>query len=138
MNIIVCIDDKNGMMFNKRRQSKDRILIADMIKEVGENTLWVNKYSEKQFEGFELSNLKVDERFMDLVKTGEYCFIENISLETYESQIEHIVLYHWNRTYPADFYFTIDVSNKKWQKIKEEEFIGSSHEKITKEIFERK
>lgn len=24
MKIIVCIDDKNGMMFNHRRQSKDR------------------------------------------------------------------------------------------------------------------
>ena len=39
MNIIVCVDDKNGMMFNKRRQSKDRILIADAIKEVADDKL---------------------------------------------------------------------------------------------------
>lgn len=138
MNIIVCVDDKNGMMFNKRRQSKDRILIADVLKEVEEHMLWVNEYSLKQFIDFKLSNLKVDENFMDLAKIGEYCFVENISLEIYESQIERIILYHWNRTYPADFYFTIDVENQKWQKVKEEEFVGSSHEKITKEVFERK
>lgn len=36
MNIIVCLDDKNGMMFNKRRQSQDKILrnsIKDIVKD---------------------------------------------------------------------------------------------------------
>lgn len=138
MNIIVCVDDKNGMMFNKRRQSRDRILIEDAIKEVGKNILWINEYSAKQFVDFELLNVKVDENFMDLAKNGEYCFVENISLEVYESQIERIILYHWNRVYPADFYFTMNVTDSKWQKVKVEEFVGFSHEKITKEIFERK
>ena len=33
MNIIICLDDNNGMMFNKRRQSQDRILRADLERE---------------------------------------------------------------------------------------------------------
>ena len=38
MNIIVCLDDKNGMMFNKRRQSQDKLLrsdIKELVKYVG-------------------------------------------------------------------------------------------------------
>lgn len=135
MNIIVCVDDKNGMMFNKRRQSRDRVLIQDVLKEVGENLLWMNEYSAKQFTDCKVN---VSEDFMNLAKPGEYCFVENISLEEYENEIERIILYHWNRNYPADFYFTIDVTTTLWQSVKVEEFAGSSHEKITKEIFERK
>ena len=32
MNVIAVIDDKLGMMFNKRRQSKDSELRKDMLK----------------------------------------------------------------------------------------------------------
>ena len=31
MKLIVCLDDKNGMMFNKRRQSRDRVLIENVL-----------------------------------------------------------------------------------------------------------
>ena len=34
MKVIVCVDDNNGMMFNNRRQSRDRILIEDVVKSV--------------------------------------------------------------------------------------------------------
>ena len=31
MIVMVCVDDKNGMMFNKRRQSQDRVLRQHML-----------------------------------------------------------------------------------------------------------
>ena len=31
MKIIVCLDDNSGMMFNRRRQSRDRVVIDDII-----------------------------------------------------------------------------------------------------------
>ena len=31
MVLIVCVDDHNGMMFNHRRQSQDRILRGDIL-----------------------------------------------------------------------------------------------------------
>ena len=31
MILIVCVDDHNGMMFNHRRQSQDRVLRADIL-----------------------------------------------------------------------------------------------------------
>ena len=33
MKLIVCIDEKKGMMFNHRRQSQDRVLRDDIRKE---------------------------------------------------------------------------------------------------------
>ncbi len=47
MKIIVCIDDKNGMMFNHRRQSKDREVRRDMLSYIGHHRLWMNEYSRK-------------------------------------------------------------------------------------------
>ena len=35
MRLIVCLDDKNGMAFNHRRQSRDRI-VTEKIEETGE------------------------------------------------------------------------------------------------------
>ena len=31
MKLIVCLDDNKGMMFNKRRQSRDRVLIENIL-----------------------------------------------------------------------------------------------------------
>ena len=39
MNLIVCLDDKNGMAFNGRRQSRDRLLTEDLLQTVGESCL---------------------------------------------------------------------------------------------------
>jgi hypothetical protein len=135
MIVIVCVDDKNGMMFNKRRQSKDRVLIDNMIQEIGDASLWMNAYSAKQFSEITKENLTACEEFLDLAREGEYCFVENLSLLHYENQIEQVILYHWNRNYPADFYFDLDLTD--WKIIGQEEFVGSSHEKITKEVYVR-
>ena len=46
-----------------------------------------------------------------------------------------VVLYKWNRVYPADQYFAMDLSG--WKLVETVEFPGSSHEKITEERYER-
>ena len=33
MKIIACLDDNNGLLFNNRRQSRDRVVIEDILKE---------------------------------------------------------------------------------------------------------
>lgn len=45
MIVMVCVDDKNGMMFNKRRQSQDRVLRQHMLELAGDKKLWMNAYS---------------------------------------------------------------------------------------------
>ena len=48
-------------------------------------------------------------------------------------EIEKVILYHWNRDYPADVYFPVDLS--VWKCVETKEFAGSSHEKITRERY---
>ena len=31
MKMIVCLDDRNGVSFNNRRQSRDRVVIQDIL-----------------------------------------------------------------------------------------------------------
>lgn len=50
MIAIVTIDDNNGMMFNKRRQSKDIRLIERILDIAGTNRIWVSEYSSQLFD----------------------------------------------------------------------------------------
>ena len=127
MKLIICLDDKNGMMFNKRRQSKDSAVRADIAAEVGADTLWMNPYSAKQFDDTPELNIQVDEEFL---KKGDWCFAESAAGGV---SPEQIIVYKWNRVYPADVHFDLDLSGYKLERTAE--FAGSSHEKITKVVY---
>ena len=136
MIAIVCIDDKNGMLFNNRRQSKDQILRQDIYKQTNGKILWMNEFSYHQFEEDGYENICVEEQFYLKAKEEEYCFIETLSLLEIEDKIDRLILYRWNRTYPADFWFDLPLE-EQWKLENVEEFPGKSHEKITKEEYIR-
>lgn len=71
----------------------------------------------------------------DFVQTGDYCWVEDKHLAPYADKLEQVVTFKWNRKYPGDFYF--DLPLEQWSLVSTEEFSGSSHEKITKEVYER-
>ena len=77
MILIVCVDDHNGMMFNHRRQSQDRVLRADILELTDGKKLWMNAYSRKQFAESDAERIMVDETFLDAAGDGEFCFVEN-------------------------------------------------------------
>ena len=78
----------------------------------------------------------VSENFLGEAKEGEFCFVEDADVGEYLQRIEAVILYRWNRRYPADVYFTLDL-NEKWMLERTEEFKGSSHERITKEVYKK-
>jgi hypothetical protein len=134
MIVILCIDDNKGMMFNHRRQSKDRVLLIDMIEYSKENRLYLNEYSYKLFSDFSTENIIIDSEFLDKAGLGDYCFVEDQALLSYEHRIEKLIIYKWNRRYPADLYLDITLGDP-WKIIDTTEFKGSSHDKIIKEIY---
>lgn len=136
MKVIVCLDDSAGMLFNKRRQSQDKVLREDIIKNLHGAKLFMNEYSYKQFKDIAQNSIIVEDDFLKTAGKEDYCFVENVSLKQYEQKISTLVVYHWNRNYPADFYFNLNLDN--WNLTSTEEFQGYSHEKITKEIYIRK
>ena len=134
MIIVVCIDDKGGMLFNRRRQSRDRLLREDLLRETAGRPLWMNGYSAGQFDQAS-ENIRVAEDFASRAGAGEYCFFETTDPAPYLDAAEEIILYRWNRQYPADRYFPLPL--KGWRLERSGDFPGSSHELITKEVYQR-
>jgi len=132
MKLIVCVDDKFGMMFNKRRQSKDSELIKDLLVLIDGGKILINEYSRNLFP--EGSAYVVDDFTQATME--DYVFVENVLASELQNQIEELIVYNWNRRYPSDFYFDIDLSSG-WELMETYEFKGSSHENIRRERYKR-
>ncbi len=132
MNIIVCVDKDNGILFNNRRLSKDKIVSEKILEITASSKLLMNEYTKSLFENSE--NIIVDNDFLQNANSGDFCFIENSDINEYD-KIEQVYIFNWNRKYPADRFFNFNLSNFK--KVNTENFAGNSHEKITLEIYTR-
>ena len=75
----------------------------------------------KQFEEEGYGNITVDEKFLQKAESGDYCFVEDIDVEPYIDYIDELILIRWNRVYPADFYFKIDMG--EWNLVNKGEFM---------------
>ena len=123
MILIVAVDDRNGMTFNHRRQSQDKRLRERILSMTKNGKLWMNAYSHKQFVDFEATEqIQEAEDFLEKAGEKDYCFVENLEIENFRDKIEKIILCKWNRKYPGDFFFTIDVNDGNWKLIDVEEF----------------
>ncbi len=134
MILIVCADDRLGMAFNGRRQSRDRAVYADIAELTAGAPVHMALRSAKLFDGTDV-NVAAAERFADETGEDEYCFVEFQSPAPLEERTKKIVLYRWNRHYPADLYF--DIPLEEWRQTERFEFAGTSHEIITREVYVR-
>lgn len=132
MNLFICIDDNNGMMFNERRQSRDKVLNEKVLSIVGENRLFVLPYSEKLFKD---ANITVSENPLADCEQGGFCFFEG-KIESL-SNVETLYIFCWNREYPSDVFFSLSPEENGFSLSESEDFEGSSHEKITLKVFRR-
>jgi len=137
MVLIFCLDEKNGMTFNNRRQSRDCVLREKALSLAAESgkTLCMSKYSAGQFK--ENDNITVDNEYFLKAGKGDYCFVENYRGELLPmiKRCERVVLFKWNRRYPADRYFDVDLAEYGFALEKTEDFEGKSHDNITMEVY---
>lgn len=134
MIVIVTLDDRDGMMFNHRRQSQDKVLRERILRMTVGKKMWMNHYTEKQFpNAAECPQINVSDNFLSEAGPGEYCFVENESLAPFARWIEGLIVYRWNRAYPGDQKF--DLSLEQWRMVSSVDFPGNSHEKITEEVY---
>ena len=136
MRLIICLDDRNGMMFNGRRQSRDRALIEDIEASVGGGTIYTSLYSAPLFEGAGVKAVISEEIPLDAGSLAVY-FMEDRSPSPYLASFDGVTVYRWNRHYPADVVFDVDLKTCGFRLVEQIDFAGTSHETITKEIFER-
>ncbi len=136
MKVFICVDNSLGMLFNNRRQSRDSVLIEDMARDIGDGKLFISPFSEKLFMPYDI-RLKVSERFLEKARADDFCFVENMPLLLYLKEISELIIYRWNRDYPSDMKLDIEPCECGFTLISTAEFKGSSHEKITKEIYKK-
>lgn len=133
MKLIFCLDKNNGMMFGGKRQSQDEKLRQWILSNLGEGNLWMSSYSARQFGDH--PKIVADDRYLPKAAANDYCFIEDkeFSIEG----VDEVILCKWNRKYPGDRFFNIDLQAEGFKKITTVDIAGNSHEKITIEMYKR-
>ena len=129
MILAICADDRLGMSFGGRRQSKDAA-VRQRLWELSGGCLRMSDYSARQF----AEPVYRGSDYLSGAKEGDWCFAENQDYTGFSEKIRKIVLFRWNRHYPADARFQFP---GKWSLVRSEDFAGSSHEKITMEVYEK-
>ena len=130
MKIVVCISNNNGMMFNHRRQSKDKNLTKKILEMTKNDGLIIYPYSEPLFDG---QDVEISE--FPLAHSDKYVFIEEPMLIP-PILFTEIIVCKWGRDYPADQFLNIDMT--QYQLLSTEEFVGNSHPEMTIEKWIRK
>lgn len=133
MILVACVEDRFGMLFHDRRVSSDRI-VCDRIRTLAADTrLWVDPYTAKLFdsEGICISNAPAQD-----AQIGDVFFAERSDFSKLAEKIERIVLYKWNRKYPYDRQFPLELL-QEFHLLAREDFPGNSHETVTQEVYVR-
>lgn len=172
MKLIICVDVDNGMTFNDRRQSRDREVIKDIVRYVGDGRIIISEYSEKLFESVKANvvvsrfkqedmndiifyadknenginddnlkhkNYKNDKNdktdIIDKTDEQDFYFIEKIEdlNKINWNKIDELILYRWDKKYPADYSFVVDKDEFRLNNTLE--FQGYSHDKIIREVY---
>ena len=133
MKLIICLDERCGMAFNGRRQSRDRVLIADLAHHVGTSPLYVTPYSAALLADA-IPDLHVAEDPQSAATPDAWCFLETLAPDPTRLP-DTLLIYRWNRHYPADLAFSLPMDG--YRLAETSDFIGSSHKKITKEVWTR-
>ena len=133
MRVALCVDDFGGMLFNERRQSRDRVLLSDLAAEVGDGRLLISPFSEDLFP----RGATVRADFLEVAERDDLCFVEDAPLSPCLDRIDELIIYRWNRRYPRDLLLDIDPIATGFRLVSRTEFAGYSHEKITKERYIR-
>lgn len=133
MTVIICVDNNGGILFNGKRQSKDRIFrkyLLDIV-EKKNSRIAMLPYTYSQFkedEGKELTDVKEEFSFDE-----DYIFLERAIPILWE-KVNNLILCCWNRDYPADEYFNLPIGVECILR-NTEEIVSDSHT-LTIETYE--
>ena len=134
MKTIVCIDDKFGVLFDGKRQSRDRVLIEDLMDFIGSSRLIITPESAPLFDVFKV---EINDAPFDVAQADDFVFCEVGGLLAHLERINEVVIYKWNRTYPRDVLLDLLPWEHGFKLIDRFDFVGSSHKKITREVYRK-
>lgn len=132
---VVVTDKSGGVRFNRRRQSRDRELIADLCRKTP-GDVYVTEESAELFADF-ADRIRVVADPLAECPSGGCAFVEGTPLAPYLSEISTLVVYSWGEDYPTDTYFDIDPAAEGFRQVARYKFQGYSHQKIVKGVYQK-
>ncbi len=132
MTLIFCVDDNFGLMFNKRRQSRDSAVLDDIKNCFAGEKICMSPYSEKLF-----SEAGIDYTICENFNQDGIYFVEDEYSPDLFNSADEVILYHWGKVYPADYNFDISLLSADFTLAETTVFKGTSHNEIKKERYTR-
>ena len=93
----------------------------------------MSNYSAKLFANYEGLNITADDAFFELAASDDHVFAETAIPRDYSDKITKLVVFKWNKVYPSDT--KLDLSFADYTPAETIEFKGTSHDKITCEVW---
>lgn len=158
MTGIVCLDQEDGLLFNSRRQSRDRVVTEKILSMTEGKPLWMSAYSRRIFPE-DASVCVAEDLVGKLAEPAEsarkaaeqaesaqkepwqqpekasFCLIEE-AVDLENEAIDEWLVFRWKRVYPADVF--LKFPKDSWEKELIETFAGYSHEEIDLERYRKK
>ncbi|MDO4502651.1 MAG: ribonuclease Z [Coriobacteriia bacterium] len=133
IRVAFVVDDGDGLTFNDRRVSKDAKLREELLRcaSESEGALWVRPYSLDQFDQAAVRVADVPWRE---AAPEDIVFVEDVD-PAIISGVTEVIRFRWNRKYPSDLKSTFDLGG--YELVEAADFPGSSHERITKEVWRK-
>lgn len=138
MILISCIDDRGGLLFHGRRLSRDRVLCQDVLRTCAGSPLWMAPGSRSLFSSLRdglSSSILTSEDFLAQAAPGEFCFLEDRPIRPFLDGWSPWSSITGTAATPQTCFWTWTPAALGWSLLGREEFPGSSHKKITKEVY---
>lgn len=153
MKVIYVLDQKNGMMFNHRRQSFDQAILKKIVADVKETNgrLWLSDYSKELFASYDVNMMPLEEFGMmpleefglENINDNDVIYVENfdVDLEAMIADKEisiELEFYRWDKVYPSDkkMIFTKELLDAFFVK-DSYEMSGETHDVISLEVWNK-
>ena len=141
MTLVFTVDERMGLAFGKRRQSRDRELTRDLVAFAGERRIVASEYSRLLFEeagiDIEASHISLCENPISEASGDDVVFLELACPKGATALADEIVLYLWNRHYPSTSVLDIRTIERDFILQGSFDFAGRSHEKLTRVVYKR-
>ncbi len=146
MRVVYVLDQKNGMMFNHRRQSFDQTIIKKIVEDVKDTNgrLWLSDYSKELFASYDVKVMPLEEFDLTTINDNDVVYVENIDVDLEamiadkEVSIE-LNFYRWDKVYPSDKKMTFTKELLDAFFVKDSyELSGDIHDVISVEIWNKK
>lgn len=131
MNAIAVIDSCNGLAFNDRPQSRDRVLMERIARLTDDAPIQAEGHFARMLESYGFQCLP----YAQCLQPGEWVWLDHDPSAQEIEQIDKLIVARFRNIYPADMWFTLEPQKPEWKKMSRQIFAGSSHDKIILEEF---